>query len=357
MQIDLSQVALRLNRLRSPLEPWVRWWLDELRSLWSDALDRLLPSARTFTEIRKDGDALELVQRRGNVVLASHRLAEGDAAGLAGVSGSRGIILLPASEVLIKRLSLPAAVEPRLRQSLALRLDREMPLSADRVYFDCSVVRRRAETSTINVDLAVAKRTCVDAWEARVRDLHIRPVAIGLGATGDRSLRFNFLRGRAASSGSATHRFDRTLLATAVALAIALVGTVAWQWRAERGRVNGAIASISAVATAAQDSRRRLIAQVETARELRDHLNRPSFSVALTELTRSLGPEAWIHSLQFRGDELQISGVGPNPAALAGQLEQSAVFERTALKSTTSAGLGTGQDRFDMTLHTSGARP
>jgi len=355
MQNMIMSPLAAIQRARDALHPWLDWWFAELRATWHDALDRLMPSARTLTIVRENNGALEFTRpSSGSVSTEDHASATAGELDTDKLKGSRAVVMLGERDVLTKRLTLPAAVESKLRETLRLRLDREMPLRADAVYFDAAIVARDRSTSRIDVELAIAKRDTIESWEERLLSLGLRAAAIGFGEGSGRLPRFNFLPQRLAAAAVATHRLDRPLMAACIALAAVLVVTVSWQWRIERERVTRELDSISAAASSAQATRQKLIEQVEVAKELRAHLDRAPLAATLEELTQGLGPDVWLHALQMRGSEVLISGTGPNPAGLAGQLEQSALFDRASLKSTTSAGLGTGQDRFDLSLHTSG---
>ena len=72
------------------------------------------------------------------------------------------VVALPASQVLRKTITLPAAVEDNLAQVLAYDLDRHTPFKPDEVCFDASIVGRDPVKKELRVDWAAALKTVVE---------------------------------------------------------------------------------------------------------------------------------------------------------------------------------------------------
>lgn len=358
MPLSMTGVNETLRRVRDAARPWLRWWRGELQLAWNDSLDRLLPALRTFTELQPVEGGFDIVQRRGREVIATHRIAQADALP-EGVAGSRAVLLLPGQEVLVRRLRLPAAIESRLRESLALRIDRDMPLRPDLVCFDFAVVARDAQAGMLDVDLAIARRARIEEWEQRLRAMGVRPAAIGTRFGANGASQVNFLHRRADSPdvGRGRSRFDRPLVAAAALMAVAAVALIGWQFRAERRAMDEAIAAVRAAAESAQADRQKLLEYVETARELRANLERAPVSATLADLSGRIAPHSWIQMFQLRGDEVRLSGIGPNAPALVAELQQSPLFGQVTLTSSASAGIGTGEDNFEVTIRMREAAP
>ncbi len=358
MPLNMTGLNDALRRARASARPWLRWWRGELQLAWNDSLDRLLPSLRTFTELQPVEGGFDIVQRRGREVIATHRVAQGEALPQ-GVAGSRAVLSLPEQEVLVRRLRLPAAIESRLRESLALRIDRDMPLRPDLVCFDFAVLARDARTATLDVDLAIARRARIEEWEQSLRAMGVRPIAIGtrLGASGASQVNFLHRRAGSADIGRSRSRFDRPLVAAAALMAAAAVALLGGQFRAERRAMAEAMAAVRAAAESAQADRQRLLEYVETARELRANLDRAPVSATLADLSGRIAPHSWIQMFQLRGDEVRLSGIGPNAPALVAQLQQSPLFGQVTLTSSVSAGIGTGEDNFEVTIRMREAAP
>src|SRR5207253_11523302 len=86
---------------------------------------------------------------------------------------------LPISrQVLRKELTLPAAVEENLAQTLAYDLDRHTPFRPEQLYFDAVVVSRDAAKKTLRVDWAAALRSIVDDARKQVEAWGAVPRAV-----------------------------------------------------------------------------------------------------------------------------------------------------------------------------------
>ncbi|WP_146906984.1 hypothetical protein [Arenimonas daejeonensis] len=132
---------LKVRLARSPLPAWTNEAVQALLSLlpvrWREGIEG---DEQKLCVLRRD-DHLELIAatRRGDQVLGPLPLHD---AGVLQAAHARleaaavpVWLLLPASQVLRRTLSLPAAAEPRLREVLAFELDRQTPFSADQVSY------------------------------------------------------------------------------------------------------------------------------------------------------------------------------------------------------------------------------
>src|SRR5690606_40235693 len=112
---------LRLRLLRSPLPALWRATMDDLRGLLLPSWRRLLEGERQALWLSQDGDRLQL-RAHGAAGESALGALPADAAVLEALAervrqhSLRAWLLLPAGQVLRRRLSLPAAAEPRLRE-------------------------------------------------------------------------------------------------------------------------------------------------------------------------------------------------------------------------------------------------
>lgn len=351
-----------VSRRLEPLLRWWRWWAEELRLLWDDVVLRVWPSARVITEARVEDGALAVIQRRGKDVVHSERIPiEQDGNVLTPVRSEPALTFVPHSSTtlvlsprdgLIKRIRLPAAVEPHLRDTLQLRLEHETPITSNAAYFDYAIAGRAADSASIDVDLAVAKRRCVDAWIrcASACELNLRAVA--LGEERGEAFRFNLLSASASPQVEAMHRLDRWLMAGAGVLMASLIAITLWQWRAERRAAEAELQAIQPAAEAVRATQAQLENRAAMARALELQMQQPRVTAVLSELTRIVPDDAWLQLFRFSASEIQLAGVAGSGSTLAAVLEQSPLFERVTLSSTMSDGVGTGQDRFEISLRT-----
>src|SRR5215470_12211316 len=173
LTLDNWRQSLRDAANRAGLPRFWRWWIGELAPLfpatWRVAIRRRF--ARPVIELA-DGEAifwrpdfgdgrtrLSIVERVSltgdtDAVLAAGRAAVARLAANAsgGIAAPKVTVALNPRHVLRKELSLPAAVEENLMQTLAYDLDRHTPFRPEQLYFDAVVVNRDAAKKMLRVD-------------------------------------------------------------------------------------------------------------------------------------------------------------------------------------------------------------
>ncbi len=151
------RTAVRRRRLR----PIVAFEPDAA-VVWAP---RLADGSLAFAEVARvplSGDPADVAREGHAAIDALPRVAYGGV-----VAEARVAVSLPASQVLRKTITLPAAVEENLLQALAYDLDRHTPFKPDEVYFDALVVGRDPAKKEIRVDWAAALKTVVDQARRR----------------------------------------------------------------------------------------------------------------------------------------------------------------------------------------------
>jgi len=149
---DGPRNALRRRRLRPILafEP-------DAAVLWAPGVVNGTLAFAATARIPLAGDPAASAMSGRAAIDALPRAAQGGSA-----TEARVIIALPASGVLRKTITLPAAIEENLKQVLAYDLDRHTPFKPDEVYFDAVVIGRDPAKKEIRIDWAAALKTVVD---------------------------------------------------------------------------------------------------------------------------------------------------------------------------------------------------
>jgi general secretion pathway protein L len=356
---------------RSGLLAFWRWWLAELAPLMPTGLrtalrrrrlhpivavdrdvavlwaPRLTNGALAFEDVARiplQGDAVELA-REGRAAIDALPRANGGMA-----AATKIVIALPANQVLRKSVTLPAAVEENLHQTLAYDLDRHTPFKSDEVYFDAVVVGRDAAKKEIRVELATALKSSVDqarrrveAWGAQV--IGVSPDAPS-AATALAPTALNLLP-PAERPTTARWRQWQTWVPTA-ALAIAALVVIAlpiWQKRVHAILLAQLVeqAKVQADASAAlRDELERLAGDYDFA--LQRKYAFPAALQVVEDVTKILPDDTWLTQLELkttgRGKdahrEIVLRGESANAGHLVSLLEDSKVFEQAAPRSPTT---------------------
>src|SRR5688572_5328592 len=200
--------------MRTELYALFTWWTHELRDLGEVLLARVAPRLVTRRVVPVDG--------------------AGEPVGLESARNVRAVIVLAAEHVLSQELVLPGSVERDLDQIIALHLERELPLSRERVCVHYSVVKRSREERRITVRVLVARRDQIEQLRERAQRSGVRLVRVGVAQEAAGQVVGNFLQGASHLVSRRLTVTDRRLVHLTAALAGALLAVIIGQWIYER---------------------------------------------------------------------------------------------------------------------------
>jgi general secretion pathway protein L len=343
------------------------WWLQELRELTDALLSRLAPRWVTHTLVRLEGAGASVWLVRG-----AHRERVGDftcdAQGnwpekltppeaAAAIHGTKAIIALPAEQVLTHRLSLPAAVDHDLEQVVRLQLERECPMPLDRVYVDRAVRRHPRRDQKIDIDVLIVQRDRIERLRALAKGWGLRLTRIGMSGNAAPVVG-NFLRKPTTLIRLEFTRTDRRLVVSAVILAAVCAGVIACQWGSERILVGRKLRSLEAPAASAERLTRQLEKEALPGEALVGLMRQPDAVDALITLTADIPKDSWVYELDVSAQwpqlpQLKLAGFTPVATMLVGVLGNAGRYDNVRLVSAMSAGLGSAQDRLQLTARLS----
>jgi general secretion pathway protein L len=311
-------------------------------SLWLPTTVDGHPAMRQEAAIPLAGDAAS-VAAAGRAALAKVPTTYAAAPG----GATRLVVALAPRDVLRKRLRLPAAVAENLHQALAYDLDRHTPFKPEELYFDAMVVGRDPAKNEIEVDLASARRSVVDAACTQVQSWGAEVVAVIPDAPAKAAVSpLNLLPHASRSQRPLWTRWEFWVpLAVLAMLALAAVALPLWQKRqlaialldvAEKGRQQAAVSE-----ALRQDLDTRV---ADYNFVLGRKYAYPSASVQLDEASRLLPDDTWLTQLDLKatskGKEMQreilIRGETANAGRLVPIFEESKIFTQASPRSPTS---------------------
>jgi general secretion pathway protein L len=350
--------------LSRPVPPWRlklaafwRWWMGELAQLLPERLAR--------------GSRLPLLAfDGGDVVLAEPRAAAGPNARVAaatlepaqaraalrrilenaGETRGRARLRLAREQVLVRRVSMPAATEENLAQVLAFEMDRLTPFRADDVYFDHRVVSRDSGAGQLLVEVAVAPREVVDAAVARMGELGVNVQGVAVGDEGGAALDL-LPSERRGERETSNERLVRNALALAVVLLLALALLLpAWQKREAIVAMHPVIAKARQEAESSDALARSLEREVADYNFMQAKRHAPSALAYLEDVSRLLPDNTWVQQFELRnagkGREVQITGETTSSSKLIEILEQSQLLQNSAPRGSVTRGSQPGTERF-----------
>jgi general secretion pathway protein L len=255
---------------------------------------------------------------------------------------------------------MPAATEENLTQVLAYEMDRLTPFKADEVYFDHRVLSRDPGTAQIQVQLAVARRTLVDALVARLRALGVSVQGVTVrDDVGHGETPFDLLPSeqRGERETSRERLIQRSLIGAVAALLVLALLLPVWQKRETIIAMHPLLGKAKQDAEATDAIARELERQVADYNFLltRKHGTYPALAY-IEEITRLLPDSTWVQQLDIKtlgkGREVQISGETLSSSKLIEILEQSALLQNAATRGTVVRGSIPGNERFMIAAET-----
>ena len=347
--------AFRLRLLRSPLPGWWQAVQDDLLSLLPARWRALVAGQHRQLWLLPEGDELALVlagpdgarplgrvPREPGVLQELHARIE--------ATGTAAWLLLPEGTGLRRRLSLPAAAEPRLREVLGFELDRQTPFSADQVVYEGRVLARDPASQTLQAELVVLPRARLDAALQS-----LGPLAAGLEGVdlreGDRRLGLDLLAG--AGHGrrrDPVRRMNSWLLAGgAVALVLAMLVVLGNR----EARLAGLRAEVAAAEEQVRDVRRvrnQLAASAQAANFLSQRrAAQPTMLELIQDLSDRIPDDTSLDKLAVNQGRVVMVGQSRAAPALVGLLQASPLLSEPALSGAVQADPRSGRDRFTLT--------
>lgn len=345
---------------RSPLPGFLRWWSGELTAM--------LP-AGLRAWVRRGPDVLWLGAAGGNAIVRRARTGATlisippglppeiqrteFARACAGIDPDDRCLLLvvPASQVLYRRLVMPAAAAADPRRVVGYELDRQTPFKPEQVYYDVRVSADPAPAGQVALDLYAAPRAEIDPLLERFNAIGAHPDAVDVQTP----------RGTLASIDlmppeRRPRRIDRRARANFILglVCVLLAVLVLSQWLANRraalAEMQDEVQAMRAKATQSEQLRAQLTGALAASKFLvKRKSETPSALAVLDDLTRRLPATAWLDVLTLDDSGgLDIKGEAAKAAALVDTLGSSRLLQEPKLQGVIQPDPATGKERFEM---------
>jgi general secretion pathway protein L len=344
-----------------------RWWRGELAGLLPARLRRMLDDERPylFVSISDDHISFSRTGREGQseTILEWSSTNENIEASASALRDQlermtdkpfRLMLSVPAQAVFKRRVTLPSAIEENLGQTLEFELDRFTPFNPKEAHFDFRLLGRDPSRQTIEVDLAVARRSIVEKidQQARLLDLPVEGIAFAGEVLGGNA---GLHPGSDETPGRSRRFWLRFWGGTLVlALAVVFLAVPIWQKRA------AAISLLQPLAEAREASM-----QTDAQRELLDRLvaehntlsekkwAAPSLVRIIDEVSLRLKDDTFVAHFSLEGKVIVLQGESGSGAGLAEALDASPLFHNAIYKSPLVRLPGGTNDRFHVSMEIS----
>jgi general secretion pathway protein L len=345
---------------RSPLPGFLRWWSGELTAM--------LP-AGLRAWVRRGPDVLWLGAAGGNAIVRRARTSATlisippglppeiqrteFARACAGIDPDDRCLLLvvPASQVLYRRLVMPAAAAADPRRVVGYELDRQTPFKPEQVYYDVRVSADSAPAGQVALDLYAAPRAEIDPLLERFNAIGAHPDAVDVQTPRGTLAGIDLM-----PPERRPRRIDRRGRANFILglVCILLAVLVLSQWLANRraalAEMQDEVQAMRAKATQSEQLRAQLTDALAASKFLvKRKSETPSALAVLDDLTRRLPATAWLDVLTLDDSGgLDIKGEAAKAAALVDTLGSSRLLQEPKLQGVIQPDPATGKERFEM---------
>ena len=349
--------SLRVSILgnRFSLDDFLDRWHDALLSCLPVGLRRVLTHREQYLIVVPEGGRAQVLESRAGEAVAVGEL-DPDAPGslqavLASTKGRRRrtVVRLAESEVLKRRVSFPSQVRNNLAQVLGYEIDRLSPFQPDQVYFDFRALDEPVRGDKIRLELALCRRDRVDVWLQRLREIGAPVDQITWEGAWPKA---NLLPTRERPRrGAGAFGMNKLLLLLVLLLGGAAMATPIWQMQQIRDERAAEIAELRTRAEKVHEMR----TDLEQARQgslavLQRKRQQPRMIDLLLELTERLPDDTWVQNMDYNEGRIQIRGESGQATALINLLDQAPGITEVAFRSPVVKAVGTGLDRFHISL-------
>ncbi|MGH8601377.1 MAG: PilN domain-containing protein [Gammaproteobacteria bacterium] len=353
---------MALASVSLPLKGFFRWWLDGLRDVVPEKIQKRFERERNTIYVRlSEGEAVITQAHPGQQMpintfrftLGERASAEQKAA-LAWLSrhreaGARILILLPASECIRKSITLPLATEENLREVIGFEMDRFTPFNPEEIYFDYRILERDPDTQRLRLELFLSPRAPVDAVTEQLNSWGFKAEAVAFTdpaepnrTTHELALLANGDTGSSANREIWVQAALIGLLLVALCLPLYLNGKKLTELQ-ER------IAQVRKQATVAIQLRQQLEQLTSGARYLVGKRKDLSLRIAtLEQLARLMPDDAWLNRLQVDGNQITIQGEADTATTLIEKLESSQDFAGARFTSPIRQNIRTNKEQYNL---------
>ena len=345
---------------RSPLPAFLDWWGGELTALLPPRMRDWVARGPEVIWLSVGTAAVDLRQVRTGALLATipanlpldaQRAVFVQACTGTDPDDRRLVLVVPAAQVLHRRLTLPIAAASDPRRVVGYELDRQTPFKPDQVYYDVKVSRDPAPAGQVVLDLYVAPKSEIDPVLERFAALGAHPDTVDAQGSDGKLAGIDLI-----PPAQRPRRLDRRRRVNAIlAMACVLLAVLALsQWLANRraalATMQDEVDAMHAKATQSEQLRAQLAGAIAASRFLvRRKAETPSSLALLGDLTARMPATGWLDSLTLDDSGgLDLKGEAPKAAGLVDALGGSKVFQEPKLQGVIQPDPATGKERFEL---------
>ena len=310
-----------------------RWWVEQLRGLVPQPLQRFAASASDSVLVEFGPDFIGLSLRRRSGLDPLGRFAR-DAQGLKALRQALGemrarklrfALRLAPGLVLRKKIALPLAARRNLAQVLAFEMGRETPFEDGEVLWDYTVLQQNRTSQRMEVEVAFVPRAQIAEVIEPLRAAGGEVSALEVEAPGRT---YRMAMGSDASLDGGARSWPVTVLAAlSGVLALIAVALPFYRQQQELSALNDALQAVETQTKAVMGMKK----QIEQLSKSANFLGEEHARVAdpleiLGAATRAIPDDGYLVEFVLRDNRLTLVGFSPSAADLIGRLAVAKPF-------------------------------
>lgn len=256
-------------------------------------------------------------------------------------------LVLPESQVLRRKVVVPAVARSNLRQVLGFQISKLTPFAREQVFYDVRECSAIPGSGMLEVELLVVSSVFVEKWQAKVRQVTGLPVARVQAPTPVGEVNSSNFLGRLGVPSRWGKRLNRNsglTLLLLLCISLVMVAPVAkLRWDVAQGK-----REIAALNQRVADTRHGWYGLQENVGNLEYMLNQHGEhghpAVILDELTRLIPDGIFLTSMTLDKNRVEITGQGSGVVDLVEVLNASEFFEQAKF----SSAITRGRDNLDI---------
>lgn len=268
-------------------------------------------------------------------------------------------LVLPDSQVLRRKVTVPAAAHNDLRQALGFQISKLTPFNRDQVFYDVVAGSANRSAAMHEVELVVVARAFAQPWLDQVSRVSGMPVArlqVSM-PTGQKNT--NNLLGQPGVPSRWHKRLNLNSYLVAllvISVGLAMLAPVA-KLRLQAALVNQEVAALDRQVAEIRHGWQELQREVEGLEfMLGQYEQRRHPSLVLAELTRLIPDNVYLTSMILDQNGIQLTGQGTAVVELIEILNESELFEQARFSSAITRGRD-GLDVFAISMQMAAAEP
>ncbi|MEM7400724.1 MAG: PilN domain-containing protein [Pseudomonadota bacterium] len=311
--------------------------------------------------LKIDRDEFQVLNQKNESLLHENQSIANDDDSLKNIfeqaAASDGVALniqIENTEVLMRKVTLPANTEENLYEVIQYEMDRYTPFNKEDVYFDYLIEERNSEKQILKVLLIVIRKEILSSVVNAIEktNVHLRSIEIIDSEVAENNLKeINFFRtnNEISKSKKASNKWLLTIAAGLLVLTgltpIVMNYIQISNLSSELKSLEGTVIKVKQL----QNEYQKMQEQVGYLVSIKDR--NPSIIEMLNLLTKVIPDHTYVQRLSLESGQLSMQGVSASASELIGIIDQTGLFDDIRFAAPVTQSGGDGLERYSITAN------